>query len=118
MTSSLKNMQNIMIEKYATIFINIDPSIIKDVILTTNDNTKIEEFLNEINNGLSKTKGEIQNELENNYGIDMISELKFEKNGTVHNNSTQIKPPCERFNRVKKLFKIGVKGGSKGFTKI
>mgnify|MGYP006095934453 FL=1 len=117
--SSLKNIQDTMIEKYATIFKDIDASIIKDIILTTNDHTEIEEYLNEINNGVNKSKGEIQNELENNYGTETISELKFEHNGTSHNSSiNKNKSSYLKFKNLGKVFKFNSCGESKGFQKI
>lgn len=117
--SSLKNIQDAMIEKYATIFKDIDPSIIKDIILSTNNHIEIEEYLNEINNGVNKCKSEIQNELENNYGIETISELKFGHNGTSHNTAiNKNKPSYPNLKKLREVFKFNSCGKSKGFQKI
>lgn len=117
--SSLKNIQDTMIEKYATIFKDIDPSIIKDVILSTNDHTEIEYYLNDINNGVNKCQSEIQNELENNYGIETISELKFRNNGTSHNTTiNNNRPRYPRLQKLRTVFKFNSCSESKGFKKI
>lgn len=117
--SSLKNIQDAMIEKYATIFKDIDPAIIKDIILSTNNHIEIEEYLNEINNSVDKCKSEIQNELENNYGIETISELKFGNNGTSHNTSiNKNKPSYPKLKKLRDIFKFNSCGESKGFQKI
>ena len=117
--SSLKNIQDAMIEKYATIFKDIDPSIIKDIILSTNNHIEIEEYLNEINNGVNKCKSEIQNELENNYGIEAISELKFGNNGTSHNTTiNKNKASYPNLKKLRKVFKFNSCSESKGFQKI
>lgn len=118
--SSFKHIQDTMIEKYATIFKNIDPSIIKDIILTTNDHREIEEYLNDINKGVNKSKSEIQNDLENNYGMETISELKFRYNGTSHNTTINKNKP--NYPNLKKklwnVFKFNSCSESKGFQKI
>ena len=116
--STLKHIHNAMIEKYATIFKDIDASIIKDVILTTNNHIEIEEYLNDINNTVYKTNSEIQSELENNYGIDTISELKFEHNGTSHNNTIRKKTNYPRLQKLRQVFIFNRDSKSKIFQKI
>ena len=89
----MNNINTKIFERYATLFPDIDPSIINDVINSTDNQYEMELYLNEINNSIDKTDKERNMELENNLGTEISSELKFSADGTNHiDNLTNEKP--------------------------
>ena len=97
----MNNINTKIFERYATLFPDIDPSIINDVINSTDNQYEMELYLNEINNSIDKTDKERNMELENNLGTEISSELKFSADGTNHiDNLTNEKPKKSLWKRI------------------
>ena len=92
MESIINIYNNQMIETYATMFPDIDASIISDLVKTNDDPIVVEEYLIELNKSIGKTDRERQLDLESNLGSEITSELKFSSSGSNHGNlDTEVK---------------------------
>lgn len=106
MDSIIETFNRQMFETYTTMFPDIEPSIINDLIINCDDIGCIEEYLIELNNSINKTDKERQLELESNLGLEIVSELKFSSEGTSHDTdlveSKSLKKPS-RWNLIRNL---------------
>jgi hypothetical protein len=103
---------NQYIDTYATKYPDIDASIIKDIIessLSENDqqiyHEDVTDFLDQITNSINKTNKERQNEIEENFGSEYASEMKFSSIGKSQNEEvSQTKASNKQSSGLKKLF--------------
>ena len=107
---------NQYIDTYATKYPDIDASIIKDIIessLSENDqqiyHEDVTEFLDQIASSINKTNKERMIEMEDNFGSEYASEMKFSSIGKSQNNEvSETKESNTQSYSIKNIFKFKV----------
>ncbi len=101
------------INKYATMFPDIDPSIVKDIVETVDNEFEIITILTEINSTINKTDKERREEVEFNLGSKCVSDMKFQsKGGIVLDSSSKKKTYRKKDTSFKNIFSFKNKSNS------
>lgn len=102
------------INKYATMFSDIDPSIVKDIVVSVDNEIDILTILAEINSTIDKTDKERKEEEEFNLGSKFISDMKFESTGgiAINESKTRKSSPGKKSNSFRNIFNLRKKSNS------